>query len=58
MSRLAENRYSSARALARALLPLTGDRRRVESEIASMIRSRSQRIDLRDTLRDQAAAAA
>lgn len=45
MARRMDERFSSARALARALLPLVGDRRTAERELASLLRHRSERID-------------
>ncbi len=50
MSRLADDRFSSARAMARALLPLTGERRQVEAELASQLSLRPARQDLVPTL--------
>ncbi len=52
MARRPEQRFASARALARALLPLAGERRRVEAELARVIRSRTPRPELADTIPD------
>lgn len=54
MARVADERFTSARALARALLPLAGDRRLAELELAHLIRPRSARVDAHDTIRDRA----
>lgn len=51
MSRRPDDRFGSARALARALLPLTGNRRRTEREIASGLSLRPARPELVDTVR-------
>jgi len=51
MSRAPEDRFQSARALARGLLPLVGDRRAVEAEIAADIRHRPASPDLVATVR-------
>ena len=55
MARAPRDRFSSARALARALLPLTGDRRNVEREIAATIKHRPERPELTETLRQDLA---
>lgn len=52
MARRPEDRFPSARSLARALLPLAGDRRRTEAEIARLVRSRRPLPELADTLVD------
>lgn len=52
LARKPEDRFPSARSLARALLPLCGDRRHVEAEIARSIRGRTPAPDLADTLVD------
>jgi serine/threonine-protein kinase len=52
MARVVDQRFPSARALARALLPLVGDRRSVELELARLVRPRSVRPDQADTLPD------
>jgi len=54
MSRTHEERFGSARVLARALLPLVGDRRATEHEIAETVRHRPPRADLIPTVRDLA----
>ena len=46
------------RSLARALLPLAGDRRDTEAEIAHLVRHRSERQDLVATVPDYAVDAA
>ncbi|HJL18834.1 MAG TPA: serine/threonine-protein kinase [Sandaracinaceae bacterium LLY-WYZ-13_1] len=46
MARRAEDRFPSARALGRALLPLVADRRAVEREIAAGLKERGPRPDL------------
>ena len=43
MARAPEDRFASTRALARALLPLIGDRRETEREIATLLRHRPAR---------------
>ncbi|MCB9595673.1 MAG: serine/threonine protein kinase [Sandaracinaceae bacterium] len=55
MARGPQDRFPSARAMARAMLPLVGDRRQTEHEIASMIRHRSPRQDLVPTVREDLA---
>jgi serine/threonine-protein kinase len=52
MARRADDRFPSARALGRALLPLVGDRRRTELEIAARLKHRGPRADLVATVRD------
>jgi serine/threonine-protein kinase len=52
LARKPEERFPRARALARALLPLCGDRRRIESELAQLVRARGPRRALADTLLD------
>jgi eukaryotic-like serine/threonine-protein kinase len=52
MARVPEARFPTTRALARALLPLCGDRRRMESELAGQLRVRWPRPDLAPTLVD------
>jgi serine/threonine-protein kinase len=52
LARSPEDRFPSARSLARALLPLCGDRRGTESEIARQLRSRTPRPELADTIVD------
>lgn len=52
MSRRLEDRFVSARALARALLPLVGQRTEVERELAGLLRHRGPRADLVPTVRD------
>ncbi len=52
MARRPEERFGSARALARALLPLIGDRRRVEAEIAAQLNVSNTRVDQAPTLVD------
>lgn len=52
MARRLEDRFPSARALARALLPLTGDRRQTEREIAANVAHHGPRADLVDTVPD------
>lgn len=51
MSRAPEERFQSARALARGLLPLIGDRRATEAQIAADIRHRPASPDLVATLK-------
>jgi serine/threonine protein kinase len=53
MARCPEDRFPSARSLARALLPLCGDRRRVEMDIAKGLRTSSTRVDQAATVRDE-----
>jgi len=53
MARKHGDRIGSARALARALLPLIGDRREVEREIAATVRHRPDRADLVPTVLDE-----
>lgn len=50
MARVADDRFGSARAMARALLPLVGDRRRVERELASGLQLRPARPELIPTV--------
>lgn len=50
MARSAEQRFPSARALARALLPVVGDRRAVEAELTALVRSRALRPWLPNTV--------
>lgn len=52
LARNPEGRFPSARSLARALLPLAGDRRRTEAEIARLLRARTPRPELADTIPD------
>jgi len=52
LARKPEDRFPSARALARALLPLCGDRRAIEGELAQLVRSRAPRKELADTMPD------
>ncbi len=52
LARKPADRFPSARALARALLPLAGDRRRTESELARLVRGRGPRPQLADTIPD------
>lgn len=52
LARKPEDRFPSARALARALLPLCGDRFHIEGELAQLLRSRAPRTDLADTIQD------
>ncbi len=52
MSRSADQRFPSARALARALLPLLGDRRQAELELAQLVRPHTIRPHQADTLSD------
>jgi len=58
MARRVDERFPSARSLARALLPLAGDRRETEAEIAHLVRHRSERQDLVATVPDYAVDAA
>ena len=51
MARAPEERFTSARSFARALLPLVGDRRETEREIAATVQHRPQRQDLMPTVR-------
>lgn len=52
LARRPDDRFPSARALARALLPLCGDRRSIESELAQLVRARVPRAELADTIPD------
>lgn len=58
MARRLEDRFPSARSLARALLPLAGDRRQTEAELAELVRHRSEGQDLVATIPDYAVDAA
>ena len=55
LARKPEDRFPSARALARALLPLCGDRRHIEGELAQLVRGRAPQPDLADTISDSIA---
>lgn len=55
MARECDDRFGSARALSRALLPLVGDRRETEREIAATVKHRPARADLVATVRDDEA---
>ncbi len=55
MARAPEDRFGSARALARALLPLIGDRRTAERELAALVRHRPPHADSMETVREDLA---
>ncbi|MBX3270423.1 MAG: serine/threonine protein kinase [Sandaracinaceae bacterium] len=55
LARAPEDRFGSARALARALLPLVGDRRATEREIAASLRHRAPAQDAIATVREDLA---
>jgi serine/threonine-protein kinase len=54
MARCPDDRFPSARSLARALLPLCGDRRQTEAQIARSLRVRGPRPDSAPTIPDAA----
>jgi serine/threonine protein kinase len=54
MARCPEERFPSARALARALVPLCGDRRRTEEDVARLVSVRGPRVDAAPTIPDVA----
>ncbi len=55
MARAPQDRFSSARSFARALLPLVGERRVSERELASTVQHRPLRQDLTPTVREDLA---